>query len=254
MPHSRIGKIFIMTFCLSAAGISLAENKPVTEPPPPSSDPVKPVPRDRSYPWMSLERWNEMHAASVALAAKGEADLVFQGDSITEMARWSESWQKTFGDYRYVNFGIGGDRTQNVLWRLENGEVGALKPKLVVLLIGTNNLWTTPDDVGDITRGVSAVVAKLRAGYPSAKVLLLGIFPRDQKADAPVRATIAKINANLMKLDDGKTVFVRDIGKVFLEPDGTLSKAVSEDALHLTEEGYRRWTAAIAPTVKELMK
>lgn len=246
--------ILICGLSVGVAGVFAGENNQTTELPPPPSDPVNPVPRDRDYPWMSLAHWNEMHASSVAEAAKGEAELVFQGDSITEMARWSESWKKTFGGYRYVNFGIGGDRTQNVLWRLEHGEIGALKPKLVVLLIGTNNLWTTPDDVGDITRGVKAVVGKLRTGFPAAKVLVLGIFPRDAKADAPVRATIAKINARLAKLDDGKTVFVRDIGKVFLEPDGTLSKAVSEDALHLTEEGYRRWTEAIAPTVKELMK
>lgn len=244
-----------MTFCLSAAGVSLvAENKPVAEPPPPPSDPVNPVPRDRDYPWMSQARWNEMHAANVATAAKGEAELIFLGDSITEAMRWSESWKKTFGGERTAIFGIGGDRTQNVLWRLKHGEVGALKPKLVVLLIGTNNLWTTPDDLGDIPRGVKAVVGKLRASFPTTKILVLGIFPREVKADAPVRATIVKVNAELAKLADGKTVFVRDIGKIFLEPDGTLPPAVSADALHLTEEGYRRWAEAIAPTVKELMK
>ena len=213
-----------------------------------------PVPRDRDYDWMSRARWQEMHVANVTEAAKGEAELVFLGDSITEMTRWSESWKQTFGGFRYVNFGIGGDRTQNVLWRLEHGEIGALKPKLVVLLIGTNNLWTTPDDVGDVTRGVSAVVAKLRTGFPKAKVLVLGIFPRDAKADAPVRTSIAKINAALTKLDDGKTVFVKDIGKVFLESDGTLPTAVAEDHLHLTEEGQRRWAEALAPIVQQLMK
>ena len=243
-----------MTSCLSAAGVLLAQNNPAAEPPPPPSDPVNPVPRDRDYPWMSLAKWQEMHAANVAEAAKGEAELVFQGDSITELSRWSESWKKTFAGYRYATFGIGGDRTQNVLWRLEHGEIGALKPKLVVLLIGTNNIGSTSDDVGDITRGVKAVVAKLRKGHPAAKVLVLGIFPRDEKAGAPVRATIAKINAVLAKLDDGKTVFVRDIGKAFLDPDGTLPKAVSEDHLHLTEEGYRRWSETIAPIVKELMR
>jgi len=242
-----------MTLCISAAGVSLAENTPDAELPPPSSDPVNPVPRDRDYPWMSLAHWNATHAANVAEAAKGEAELVFQGDSITDMSRGSESWKKTFASYRYATFGIGGDRIQNVLWRLEHGEIGALKPKLVVLLIGTNNIGTTSDDVGDITRGVKAVVDKLRAGHPSAKILVLGIFPREEKADAPVRTTIAKINVMLARqLDDGKTVFVRDIGKVFLEADGTLSTAVSADHLHLTEEGYRRWAEAIAPTVKEL--
>lgn len=243
-----------MTFCIGAAGVSLAENKLAAEPPPPPSDPVNPVPRDRDYPWMSLAHWQAVHAANVAEAAKGEAELVFLGDSITDMARSSESWKNTFSGYRYVNFGIGGDCTQNVLWRLEHGEIGALKPKLVVVLIGTNNIGMTQDDVGAVTRGITAVVGKLRAGLPATKILVLGIFPRDEKADAPVRATIAKINGVLAKLDDGKKVFVRDIGKVFLESDGTLSTAVSADHLHLTEEGYRRWTEAIAPMVKELAK
>ena len=225
-----------------------------TEPPPPPSDPVTPVPRDRDYPWMSLAQWQESHAELVAIAAKGEAELIFLGDSLTSSTRWSESWKTTFGAYRHAIFGIGGDRTQNVLWRLEHGEVGALKPKLVVLLIGTNNIGTTANDVAATVRGVTAVVAKLRTVFPSTKVLVLGIFPRDVAAEAPVRTTVKAINAALAKLDDGQAVYVRDIGKVFLESDGTLSTVVSEDHLHLTEEGLRRWAAALAPVVQQLMK
>ena len=225
-----------------------------TELPPPSSDPVAPVPRDRDYPWMSLAQWQETHAELSAIAAKGEAELIFLGDSITASARGSESWKTTFGGYSHAIFGMGGDRTQNVLWRLEHGEVGALKPKVVVLLIGTNNIGTTENDVADTVRGVTAVVAKLRGVFPLTKVLVLGIFPRDVAADAPVRTTVHAINAALAKLDDGKAVFVRDIGKVFLESDGTLSTVVSEDHLHLTEVGLGRWAEALAPIVQQLMQ
>jgi beta-glucosidase len=98
------------------------------------------------------------------------------------------------------------------------------------------------------------VVSKLHVAFPTTKVLVLGIFPRDEKPDAPVRAKVKAINAELAKLDDGQAIFVRDIGKVFLETDGTLSAAVSQDHLHLTEEGLRRWAAAIEPLVQQLMR
>jgi beta-glucosidase len=203
---------------------------------------------------MSLARWQTEHAELSAIAAKGEAELIFLGDSIIASTKESGSWKKIFGAYHYANFGIGGDRTQNVLWRLEHGEIGALKPKAVVLLIGTNNLGTTADDVTDTTRGITAVVERLRSAFPGTKVFVLGLFPRDEKPDAPLRAKIEKINAALAKLDDGKAIFVRDIGKVFLDPDGTLPAAVSTDHLHLTEEGLRRWAEAIVPLVRQLMQ
>jgi lysophospholipase L1-like esterase len=203
---------------------------------------------------MPLATWYRDHAEHVEIATAGTAELLFVGDSITAGAKWSEVWKKTFGGYRFANFGIGGDRTQNVLWRLDHGAVGALKPKAVVLLIGTNNLWTTADDVADTERGIRAVVARLHASFPTARVLVLGVFPRDAKADAPVRAKVQRLNAALASLDDGKTTLVRDIGGVFLEPDGSLSAAVAPDQLHLSEEGYRRWAEAIAPTVAEMMR
>jgi lysophospholipase L1-like esterase len=246
--------LFMCLGCMMTVVSAAAEGTAKTELPPPSSDPVAPVPRDRDYDWMSLAQWQQQHAENVAIAAKGEAELVFVGDSITASTRDSQSWKKTFGAYRSANFGIGGDRTQNVLWRLEHGGVGALKPKLVVLLIGTNNIGTTDNDVADTTRGVQAVVVKLRTAFPAARILVLGIFPRDESPDSSVRAKVQTINATLAKLDDGKTIFVRDIGKVFLEPDGKLSTAVSQDQLHLTEEGLRRWAESLAPVVQELMK
>jgi len=250
----RLDRFVFMAVCTCALSlVALATDNGQVAETPPSSDPVIPVPRDRDYSWMSLAQWQGMHADLSAIAAKGAAKLVFLGDSITASTRSSESWKKTFGAYPYANFGIGGDRTQNVLWRLDHGEIGALKPKVVVLLIGTNNIGTTENDVADTVRGVTAIVGKLRSAFPKTKILLLGVFPRDEKSDSPIRAKIQQINAALAKLDNGKKVFVRDIGKVFLETDGTLSNAVSQDQLHLTEEGLRRWAEAIAPDVQRLM-
>ena len=252
----RAQRLLFIAYCISAFSLSAlsAETSPSDEPPPPSNDPLMPVPRDRDYPWMALAQWRDRHAELSAIAAKGEAKLILLGDSITASTQGSESWKKTFGAYNFANFGIGGDRTQNVLWRLEHGEIGALKPKAVVLLIGTNNIGTTEHDAEDTVRGVTAVVQKLRTAFPKARLLVLGIFPRDEKPDSPVRAKVQQINAALAKLDDGKKILVRDIGKVFLETDGTLSTAVSQDHLHLTEEGLRRWAEAIAPMVKKLMR
>jgi lysophospholipase L1-like esterase len=252
----RIERLLSIACCISALSLSAlaAETNSPAELPSPSSDPIMAVPRDRDYPWMALAQWQGRHAELSAIAAKGEAKLIFLGDSITASTQGSESWKKTFGAYNFANFGIGGDRTQNVLWRLENGEIGALKPKAVVLLIGTNNIGTTEHDMEDTVRGVTTVVKKLRTAFPKTKILVLGIFPRDEKAESPLRAKVTQINAALAKLDDGKKIFVRDIGKVFLETDGTLSTAVSPDHLHLTEEGLCRWAEAIAPTVEKLMR
>jgi lysophospholipase L1-like esterase len=244
----------VLCSCAFALCTFAAESAQPAELPPPSSDPIIPVSRDRDYPWMSLAQWQATHAELAAVAAKGEAELVFFGDSITASTRWSESWKKTFGAYRYANFGIGGDRTQNLLWRLDHGEIGALKPKVAVLLIGTNNIGITENDIADTVRGVTAITNKLHAAFPAAKLLVLGIFPRDESPESPLRAKVQQINAALAKLDDGRAIFVRDIGKVFLEPDGTLSTAVSQDHLHPTEEGLRRWAGAIAPVIQQLMR
>jgi lysophospholipase L1-like esterase len=249
----RLGLIF---FCVCALPFfsQAADDNPPAQETPPSSDPVVPVPRDRDYSWMTLAQWQQTHAELSALAARGEAELVFLGDSITASTRSSESWKKVFGGYRYANFGIGGDRTQNVLWRLDHGEVGALKPKVIVLLIGTNNIGITENDVDDTVRGVTAVVKKIHTTFPTTKLLVLGLFPRDEKPDTSTRVKISQINAALAKLEDGKSTFVRDIGKVFLESDGILSTEISPDHLHLSEEGLRRWAEAIAPTVRQLMR
>jgi lysophospholipase L1-like esterase len=217
-----------------------------------AGDPTLPAPRTEEFPWMSVARWTAMHEEDVAIAKRGGVDLLFIGDSITEGWEWGEGavWKEHFAPRHAANFGIGGDLTQNVLWRLQNGATGALKPKVVVLLIGTNNIGREGDEPGEIARGIKAVVAQLRTSFPAARILVLGIFPCGERGDDPKRASIARVNAAIAGLHDGRTVFVQDIGKIFLEPDGSISKDVMPDSLHLSEEGYRRWAAAILPTVK----
>jgi lysophospholipase L1-like esterase len=236
-----------------AAGV-LALAAWAEEPTPPPSDPVDPVPRDRDFSWMPKAEWEKLHAEFSAIAAKGEAKLVFHGDSLLGGARWSEAWKKEFGPFEPAYFGMGGDRTQNLLWRLENGEIGALKPKVVVLLIGTNNIYTTPRDIEDTARGIIACARKLNTAYPEAKILVLGVFPRDEDPKSPIREKIRKINELVAAVDDGKSIFVQDIGGIFLEADGRLSRETAPDQLHFKEEGNRRWAEAIAPFVREHMK
>ncbi len=224
------------------------------EPAPPPSDPIDPVPRDRDFSWMPKAEWDGLHAEFSAIAAKGEAKLVFHGDSLLGAARWSESWKTEFGRYAPAYFAVGGDRTQNLLWRLDNGEIGTIQPKVVVLSIGTNNIHTTPRDVADTARGIIACAKRLNAAYPAAKILVLGVFPRDEDPNSPIRAKIRRINELVAEIDDGSSIFVRDIGDRFLEVDGRLPREISPDQLHLKEEGLKRWAEAIAPFIHEHMK
>ncbi|MEA3207042.1 MAG: hypothetical protein QOE70_99 [Chthoniobacter sp.] len=192
------------------------------------------------------------HEQFVALAKAGTAKCVFLGDSIT--AGWGANqpiWDKTFGSYAPVNFGIGGDRTQHVLWRIENGELDGIKPKALVLMIGTNN--SSSDKPEETARGVRKIVQTILKKTPSTKVLLLAIFPRGEKATPP-RETNQKVNKIISRMADNRTVFFLDIGEKFLQPDGSISKEIMPDLLHLTPAGYQIWADAIAPKLAELMK
>ena len=194
------------------------------------------------------------HESFVATAKKGEAQLLFLGDSIT--AGWGSQkaiWEKAFGAYKPANFGIGGDRTQHVLWRIQNGELDGIKPKAAVVMIGTNN--SSSDPAEGIAKGVTKIIETIRAKSPATKILLLAVFPRGEKAEPnPAREKLAQVNAILSKLDDRKHIFFLDIGGKFLEPDGSLTKEIMPDFLHLTAKGYQIWADAISPKLAELMK
>jgi beta-glucosidase len=183
---------------------------------------------------------------------KGGVDLIFIGDSITQ--GWEGAgkamWDQFYAKRKAVNLGISGDQTQHVLWRLDNGNIEGISPKLAVIMIGTNNAASNSPE--EIAEGITAIVKKLRDKLPNTKILLLAVFPRSEKQDA-LRAKLDTVNGIIAKLDDGKKVHFLDIGPKFLEKDGTLPKSVMPDALHPNEKGYEIWAQAIEPSVAELM-
>jgi lysophospholipase L1-like esterase len=192
------------------------------------------------------------HDQFLEVAKKGGVDLLFLGDSITDGWRGKNGkkiWDEHFEPLKAANFGIGGDRTEHVLWRLKNGELEGITPKLAVVMIGTNN---GKDPAEDVAAGITAIVKEVRAKSPTTKVLLLGIFPRGEKPNAG-REKNDKVNEIVAKLDDQKDVKYLDIGAKFLAEDKSISKEIMPDFLHLSEKGYQIWAEAILPTVKEMM-
>ena len=200
------------------------------------------------------EKFLKMHEEFVERAKKGNVDVLFLGDSIT--AGWNsqkDTWKSHFGRYNPANFGIGGDRTQHVLWRIENGELEGIQPKVAVLMIGTNNV--AHDKPDRIAAGITKIVETIRAKLPKTKVLLLAVFPRSQEPTHESRAKIKQINDTIAKLDDGgKTVRYLDIGDTFLQPDGTISKDIMPDYLHLSKKGYEIWANALDAPLAEMTK
>lgn len=204
---------------------------------------VTPVPRD--------ENWMKRHESINNRAKEGDVGIIFLGDSITQGWNDNDVWKKFYAPRKAMNAGIGGDRTQHVLWRLDHGNADGISPKLAVLMIGTNNSGT--DSPEDIAAGIKVIVGKLRAKLPQTKVLVLGIFPRGEKPDDEKRQINIKANELAKGVADGRMVYYLDIGDKFLEPDGTLTKDVMPDLLHLSGKGYEIWATSIEPQVVELL-
>ncbi len=214
------------------------------------------VPASRTSP----TNWVARHEGFLVEAKQGKFDLVFVGDSITDgwRKRGLQVWDKFYAPHHALNLGIGGDRTEHVLWRIERGELAGLKPKAVVLMIGTNNTGKEKDgsarnSTAEIIEGVTAVVKQIRTKLPQSKLLLLAVFPRGA-VDAPQRAQIKEINTAIAKLDDGKMIKFLDIGKVFLAEDGSIPKTIMPDLLHPNEQGYQLWADAMEPTLAGMLK
>jgi lysophospholipase L1-like esterase len=240
----RVGVVAVAAALGLLAARAVAEDAPKKE-----STAVKPAPKTGG--------WMKRHENFVKLAKAGGIDVLFLGDSITDAWRskgdhgGGKIFEEEFKPLKAANFGIGGDRTQHVLWRLQNGELDGIQPKVVMLMIGTNNLGSNSAE--EIAEGNKAIVQEIHKRSPRTKVLLLGVFPRGAKPN-PGRDKIKQINATIAKLDDGgKTVKYLDIGDKFLEKDGTLSKEVMYDYLHLTPKGYRIWADAVKGPIKELL-
>jgi lysophospholipase L1-like esterase len=197
------------------------------------------------------------HQANLAVAKQGDADVLFMGDSITDFWRNAEGpfagkpvLDRHFGNWKVANFGIAGDTTQGVLYRLQNGEGEGFRPRAVMLMIGTNN--TARNTAAEIAEGIGAVVLELQRDFPGAKILLLGVFPRGRPND-PVRGTIAEINRTIAKLEDGERVHYLDIGAKFLAPDGSIPADVMSDLLHPSTKGYEIWAEAVREPLSKLM-
>jgi lysophospholipase L1-like esterase len=197
------------------------------------------------------------HQANLEVARQGDAEVLFMGDSITDFWRNADGpfagkpvLDKHFGHWKVANFGIAGDTTQGVLYRLQNGEGRGFSPRAIMLMIGTNN--TARNTAAEIAEGIGAVVLELQRDFPQAKILLLGVFPRGRPND-PVRGTIAEINRTIAKLDDGERVHYLDIGAQFLAADGTIPADVMSDLLHPGPKGYEIWAQAVKEPLTALM-
>lgn len=236
IPARRAAVVVLGASLLFASSVSAMAQAPA-----PAS--TTPVPRQDNW-------WTKRHKASVERAKKGDVDLLFLGDSITQGWNDNETWKEHYEPRKAANFGFSGDRTQHVLWRLENGEIDGIKPRGIVLMIGTNNAGS--DSAEDIAAGITQIVSTLREKLPESNILLLGVFPRGEEPN-PVREKLDAVNTQIAKLDDGGKVHYLDIGSSFLEDDGTISKDVMPDFLHLSAEGYKRWAKAIEPAVKHLL-
>jgi beta-glucosidase len=224
-----------------------------------SHEAVTPAPRPEKDWWMPR------HQEKVDRIAQGNVDLLMIGDSITH--GWEKTgkdvWDKYYAPRNAVNLGYGGDRTQHVLWRLENGEVDNINPKLAVLMIGTNNSNREEYTAEEIADGIKAIVCTLRKKLPETKVLILAIFPRgdvEQRKDKEHGATYNdqwakndKASQLASEIADGKMIFYLDINKAFLNDEGVLTREIMPDLLHPKEKGYALWAEAMEPTIARLM-
>jgi len=183
--------------------------------------------------------------------AGGAIDVGFIGDSITARWRGSESWTKHWGNYKAVNMGIGGDSTQIVLWRLQNGQLDGYKAKMFVVMIGTNNLWGRDAKPENAAAGVKAILDLIKEKQPQAKILLMSLLPVGEKP-GPGRELRAATN-KIIQTYAGENITYVDVYDKYLQPDGMISKEDMHDFLHLAPRGYDIWAEAITPKIKEIL-
>ncbi len=189
------------------------------------------------------------HLRLCELASKGGIDLYFLGDSVVE-AMHKDVWLTHYQNLRAANFGMNGDMTQHILWRLQNGELDGVSPRVVVLLAGANNVGGY--SVEDVAAGVKAIVSLIRQKLPDTKVLLVGILPRGQKPNS-AREKIGKINAILAKMDNGGTIRFIDVTEKLMDADGLITHSIMPDYVHLSPQGYNTWAETMHPLLLDMM-
>ncbi len=203
-----------------------------------------------------LPRHQRKLAEIAAMKARNEnPEVIFIGDSITE--NWEKDgaavFARNYTKYKALAFGFGGDRTENVLWRLQHGEVDGIKPKVAVLMVGTNNTGSRQENPVTTAAGIKRNIDELQQRLPDTTILLLAIFPRDATPQGPLRQINQKVNAIISTYADHKRVHYLDINQAFLDADGTLSKDVMPDLLHPNAKGYDIWATAMAPALQRLL-
>lgn len=219
----------------------------------PAEGPLHPVARDDA-------NFQAVHAHSLRLTAADARDVLFLGDSLTQ--RWSEApdlWQTYFGALSTANLGVGGDRVEHVLWRVERGALDRVRPRVLVLLIGTNN--TGEHTAPELHTGIAHLLGRIRQRLPDTHVILVGLLPRGARLDSQGRfdpgtarqQVITELNATLPALADGRTVHWLSFGERYLAADGTIRTDLMPDRLHLSPEGYRVWAEALQPVLRRLL-
>lgn len=223
----------------------------------PNLDKLSILPEMLNEYW-AVDWWLPRHQEKVALAKQGNIDLLMIGDSITH--GWEKenegltTWQKYFSDINTLNIGFGGDRTENVLWRLAHDTVNGISPKLAVIMIGTNNTGHRFDKPKNIANGVQAIVKQLKHRLPETKILLLAIFPRGATATDKLRINNHRANELLVKIAEEEQILFADFNSKFLTEDGKLSTTVMPDLLHPNAKGYDIWAKSLIPYFNQYLK
>lgn len=244
----HIARIFLIVSVLLAWTIS--EAVPITLTCPEDAAALTPAPLEEEW---AIEWWMPRHEAKLTEDGRETADVLFIGDSITH------GWETTgkavaeeyFSGFSIYNIGYSGDRTENVLWRFNHGEIDGINPELAVLMIGTNNTGHRQDSPECTTRGIEMILDELGEKLPETEVLLLAIFPRGESPDDELRHLNSEINQQIKELADGERIHFMNINSVFLDDEGNLPKEIMPDQLHPNEYGYKLWAEKMLPAIRE---
>jgi N-acetylglucosamine-6-sulfatase len=213
---------------------------------------VVPRPRFSEDWWMT--RFKEKQAI-IGDTEKSDSDIVFIGDSITQ--GWEDAgrriWTDHYQELGSINLGFSGDRTEHVIWRLYNGDLSPIEPRVAVVMIGTNNTGHRMQDANETAMGIQRITEVLGHRWPDTEILLLNLFPRGEEPGDPERELNREIGSRIKGLGDQNGITFLDIGQVFLEPDGTINRDIMPDFLHLSPHGYHLWADAMSETLEALL-
>lgn len=252
-PRSGLLVAFLACFLVSPLSTFTPADEPVAKKEKPLPKAVQPEVQTAAW---AQKWWMPRHEEKLAERKKMKrVDLVMIGDSITHgwEGAGKEIWQKYYADRHALNLGFSGDRTEQVLWRIDHGAIDDIQPRLAVVMIGTNNTGHRQDPAEETAAGIAAILERLEKKAPSAKVLLLAIFPRGETPNDKLRKLNDQINQRIAKLADNRRVYFLDINERFLDDNGVLPRSVMKDLLHPGAEGYQVWAEAMEPKIKQLL-